>query len=229
MKYLFHYLTSNGQITETTNVHAPKTGVGAAAVARHSQTDALPSAIENYTVFLFVRNPYKRLVSGYLDKYRPSKYGNTFVESRWKHNTLTFSLFVSELEKRDWKMVEQGHFEEQTAARFQPEVFRAKELYAYDIERIDYAQIERSFGMAIPPEVRSFRGNHTRDIAESTVKEPIAPTVSVADWDMSSYYEKKVPVSCFYTPDLKRRVHAVYNADFYFAKLLGVDYEAERL
>lgn len=230
VKYLFHYLVSNGQDTDKQSVHTAKNiGRGGSASAL---IECLPSRIENYTVFLFVRNPFKRLVSGFLDKYRPSEHGNSFADARWKHPTLTFSLFVNELEKREWKMVEQGHFEEQTASHFKPEIFRAKELHCYDIEHIDYSQIETAFGTTIPAEVRNYRGDHTRDIS---VKSPASASTSisastiVADWELSTYFKQKVPVASFYTPDLKRRVREFYNADFYFAKLLGIDYDNARL
>ena len=61
----------------------------------HTDLDmnSLPDEIENYTTIIVGRNPYKRLVSGFLDKYKP---GGEY-RHLWKKPALTFSSFVSEV------------------------------------------------------------------------------------------------------------------------------------
>jgi hypothetical protein len=70
----------------------------------------LPDDIENYTTLIFCRNPYKRLVSGFLDKYGPT---GEFLHF-WKHSSISFSQFVDALVKKDWLMIHYNHFRPQT-------------------------------------------------------------------------------------------------------------------
>ena len=56
----------------------------------------LPENIDDFTIVLIVRNPYKRLVSGFIDKY--SMYDKYY--RLWDPSVpLTFSNFVDEIEK----------------------------------------------------------------------------------------------------------------------------------
>jgi hypothetical protein len=77
VKNIFFFLTTNN-IPEY--IHNP-------------ENDSLPDDIENYTTIIIIRNPYKRLVSGFLDKY--SEYGE--FRKYWLLPTLVFSQFVDEL------------------------------------------------------------------------------------------------------------------------------------
>ena len=58
----------------------------------------IPDDIVNYTTIIIGRNPYKRIVSGFLDKYRiPGEKIEGQFRKWWKYDTITFSMFVDEL------------------------------------------------------------------------------------------------------------------------------------
>ena len=77
----------------------------------------LPDDIINYTTIIISRNPYKRLISGFLDKYSINGHFRHF----WKYKFITFSRFINELLKNDWKMVDKHHFTPQTTEKFDKE------------------------------------------------------------------------------------------------------------
>ena len=81
IKKIYKYLTE--QILVQNNVHDAS-----------DYKNELPANIEQYTSIIIIRNPYERIVSGFLDRYRPS---NGMRKYRWKDKTITFEKFVNEL------------------------------------------------------------------------------------------------------------------------------------
>ena len=83
-----------------------------ADIVIHTQKDIqnFPSDIENYTIILIIRNPFEKLISGFLDKYRK----NGEFRHLWLHNTITFSKFVEEIVNNNWNVIDQHHFTMQT-------------------------------------------------------------------------------------------------------------------
>jgi len=63
--------------------------------------NSIPDDIENYTTIIINRNPYKRIISGFLDKYK----SNGQFRKLWKYDKLTFSMFVDELIKNEWQLI----------------------------------------------------------------------------------------------------------------------------
>lgn len=178
----------------------------------------LPKNIEDYAIILFIRNPYKRLVSGFLDKY---KEGGQY-RNRWNHSTITFSKFVDELICDNWKMVEKSHFIQQTRERFDVNIItKAKSFKIYDIENIDYTYIEELYGTKIPQEVLNFKGEHIRN--------KFAPDYNdndnVYDLDMKIYFKYNVTFKKFYNEPIKNKVYNFFQKDFLFFKEYGFDYE----
>lgn len=89
VKTLFLYLNKLNYSTPQ-HIHSPST------------FHPLPHDIENYTTLIFIRNPYHRIVSGFLDKYKKTgQYRN-----KWTHPTITFSKFVEELIHHNWNIVD---------------------------------------------------------------------------------------------------------------------------
>ena len=82
----------------------------------HTARDSnkLPNDIENYTTIIIIRNPYKRIISGFLDKYK--KTGQ--FRHLWDNSVLSFSQFVDKLVNCEWKIVEKHHFTPQTSEGF---------------------------------------------------------------------------------------------------------------
>jgi hypothetical protein len=166
----------------------------------------LPNDIEKYTTFLFCRNPYKRLVSGFLEKYNESG----TCRSLWKYKTITFSDFVDELLTNTYKMVEFGHFIPQLSEHFNLSILKSK-LYIYDIEHIDYSTLEKIYAISIPQEIIHFRGGHERK--KYRVK---FTGNSVYHLDMKLYYEYDVDLNKFYNKTIKQKVYQFYKNDFRF-------------
>jgi hypothetical protein len=174
----------------------------------------IPDDIEKYTTILISRDPYKRLVSGFLDKYRK----NGPYRHMWKHDNITFSKFVDELIKNDWKMVEKHHFTPQTSEKFDMRVMLSRCIKCYDIESIDYSYIETLYNVNIPEEFKSKKEGHERKKYELTIEEP------VYDVDMSKYYEFNVDSKYFYSEELKNKVYSFYENDFVFFSERGLSY-----
>jgi hypothetical protein len=104
--------------------------------------------INDYVIIVFTRNPYERLVSGFLDKYNPN-YGE--FKQMWGGSMLTFSLFVDELVTKKWNKVEHHHFTPQTSEGYNfNQMKKAKELIVYDIKNIDYDRISQIYNKSIP-------------------------------------------------------------------------------
>ena len=181
----------------------------------HTEDDVhnLPDDIENYKTIIISRNPYKRLVSGFLDKYRK----NGEFRHLWK-DTITFSKFINELVKNDWKMCDRHHFIPQTKDDFDERIIESK-CICYDIENIDYNHIEKIFNVKIPEEVLQIKQGHERKKYDFDFDE------YVYDLDMDIYYDFNVDTKYFYNDELKKKVYEFYKDDFVFFEKFGIDYE----
>ena len=183
----------------------------------HTANDShpLPNDIENYTTIIFIRNPYKKIISGFLDKYRK----NGEFRDLWKYDKITFSTFVDELIKNDWKMVESHHFKPQTGGNYNSNILRSKCLKIYDIENIDYSFIESLYHKKIPEEFLKFNlMGHERKKFDHQFEEP------VYDLDMDIYYDSNVDMKYFYNEEIKNKVYHFYKNDFLFFNHQGIDY-----
>ena len=165
----------------------------------------LPVDIEKYTTLLFCRNPYKRLISGFLDKYNEAG----TCRKIWKYNTITFSNFVDELISNRYKMIDFDHFVPQISQDFNLSILKSK-LYIYDIERIDYSTIETLYAISLPQEIIQFRGGHERK------KNMVAFPGNVYHLDMKIYYNYDVDLTQFYNQTIKNKVYQFYKNDFIF-------------
>jgi hypothetical protein len=176
--------------------------------------NTLPNDIEKYTTIIICRNPYKRIVSGFLDKYR---IGGEF-RHLWKYNTVTFSKFVYELEKNNYRMVEKHHFTPQTSENFNIKMLKSKSIKFYDIENIDYNYIENLYNKKIPEEVLKKNFGNERGKYTTTIDK------YVYDLPMIMYYNSNVNFKYFYNENLRNRILKFYKNDFAFFYNLGIDY-----
>ena len=180
--------------------------------------DIIPDDSENYTIILFVRNPYERLVSGFLDCYRKGSGG---YYSKWKESTLTFSNFVEYLLKDDWDIIDRHHFTPIASEFFNENLIKnSKEYIIYDIKNIDYKKLETIYNKTIPPSLIAFKGDHIRKETE-LLENP------VYNLDMELYFNYKVPVRFFYNKELKQKVYDYFKFDFEYLKKHGFDYDKE--
>ena len=184
----------------------------------HRATDyrSLPPnlTIESYQVFLFIRNPYERLVSGFLDKYHDHD-GALGPRHQWvyHHIPLTFTNFVDQLVKRD-PMIDHHHFTPQTTEDFNDKIRYHTNMIVYDIKNIDYHHLENVFQTIIPPEVRNFRGTHIH-------KSTSVIDSDVYDLPIAHYYHSKPLTRCFYPPFLQEKVAQFYRQDLEFFQQKG--------
>ena len=174
----------------------------------------LPYDIENYTTIIISRNPYKRLVSGFLDKYNI----NGEFRKMWKWKFITFSMFVNELEKQNWNAIEKHHFEPQTSGGFDKKILNSKCIKFYDVENIDYKYIEELCNVKIPENVLHKKEGHERKKYNKDFNE------RVDNLYMMKYYYYNVNIKYFYSEKLKDTVRKFYNSDFEFFYLHGIDY-----
>jgi hypothetical protein len=134
-----------------------------------SDVNPLPIDIENYTTIIISRNPYKRVVSGFLDKYSD----NGQFRKMWNYSTISFSIFVDELIKQNWKMIDKHHFTPQTTERFHAKILNSKCIKCYDIENIDYKYIENLYNKKLPEILLNKRQGHERKQYSSNFNTPV--------------------------------------------------------
>lgn len=176
-------------------------------------SNALPIDIETYITIIISRNPYKRIISGFLDKYRK----NGIFRHLYTHNTLTFSKFVNELIKNDWKMINRHHFTPQTTESFNTKILHSKCIKFYDIENIDYSYIETLY-TKIPDRVLHKKQGHELTIKSDTF------TGNAYDLNIDNYQNYNINFKLFYNKELKYKIFKFYQNDFTFFKEHGIDY-----
>lgn len=198
IKNLFLFLTT-GKVYNTQDVH-------------NLSLCNLPPNLLNYTILLFIRNPYKRIISGFLEKYKQS--GS--CEHLWNIPIrLTFANFVNNLTYS--RVIDQHHFEPQINRLFFNRLYRIKKII-YDIENIDYAYIENLYKIIIPDNVKMYRGDHCATAKKIT-------NYFLYDLLMREYADYKPTTRLFYNNHLKFKIDKYYALDFYFFKIFGFKYE----
>lgn len=176
---------------------------------------ALPNDVREYTIIMVGRNPYKRLVSGFLEKYNK----NGQFRNLWKHEKLTFSKFVNEIINRNWKMIDRHHFTLQTSERFDIKIFGSKCFKFFDVANIDYEFIEKLYNKKIPEELIKFKGGHERKKKDTDINE------YVYDMEQEEYIESNVDYKYFYNDELKKKIYNFYMNDFiYFDRVFHIKY-----
>lgn len=199
IKKIFWYLKTNN---ENYKIHTQK------------EDNGLPDDIENYIVILIIRNPYERIVSGFLDKYGPK---GTF-RRLWTNKEISFTNFIDELVKNNWSVIDNHHFTPQTTEKFNNNIIlKSKELKIFDIKNIDYSYIENLYNKKITDNLLNFRGGHER-------KTIIPLEKNVYDLDMKTYHGYNVNIKYFYNEDIKNKIYDFYKNDFIFFKNHGFDY-----
>jgi len=139
IKNLFYYLTNQN----TKDLHREYTGF------------SNDSNIDDYTIILVIRNPYERIVSGFLNKYNIT---GSF-RKMWKNDEmLTFKNFVDNLVDERFDQIEIHHFTPQLSEKWHDDIKNHKLLKIFNIENIDYGYIETLYGKKIPSEYLQFRG-----------------------------------------------------------------------
>ena len=176
----------------------------------------LPNDIENYTTIIFTRNPYNRLVSGFLDKYGPGR----SYRNLWKHPSLTFSRFVDEVIKSNWTMIDKHHFTSQITEDFDKKILKSKMITCYDVTNIDYTYIEQLYNTKIPENIINKKRGHERTFQN----QPLWNNTDVYDLHIDKYINYDIDLKYFYNHELRTKVFLFYKDDFYFFDKYNIDY-----
>lgn len=203
VKTLFYFLITGD---ESPQIHSCK------------DRNALPRNIEEYTTIIVSRNPYERLVSGFLNKYKP----DGEFRHLWNDFPLTFSKFVNSLVKNNWKHVERHHFTPQLSEHFNKRILSSKIFKIFDIKDIDYAYIEELFEKKLPESVLKKRFGHekkSQNLKIASFEKPIY------DIPMIDYLKYDVEAKYFYNGSIRKLVYDFYRKDFKFFKAHGMEYD----
>lgn len=146
-----------------------------------------------FTNVLFVRDPFKRFVSGVLDKHIDGSFSYLFRPSSFLDAAKNIGL------------LDEHHFAPQASDAYLPSLPYAR---VFDIEDIDYSFLSEILGMRVEPRVmhkkREFSGDCPPSLASATYEE-LAEIKSKGD--VPSY-------DCFYDEESKGLVAWHYREDF---------------
>ena len=202
IKNIFWFLqTSNLE----NSIHTPK------------DNNELPNNIENYITIIFIRNPYKRIISGFLDKYK--KKGQ--YRYLWKDSVLSFSQFVDKLINCDWKTIDCLHFTPQTTEKFDKKILHSKIIKFYDIVQIDYEYVEQLYNKKIPEYILNKKQGHERLL---NINVENYYNNYVYDLHIDDYIDYNIDINYFYNKDIREKVFNFYINDFIFFKENSFDY-----
>lgn len=186
-------------------------------IGKHD-TYELPDDISSYIIIIIIRNPYKRIISGMLDKYK----SNGLLRKMWTiEEPLCFSNFLNKFSEENYDLVEYEHFSPQTSGWFVDYIESHKKTIICDIENIDYEYIGSLYNKIIPPEVIQFRGDHIN----SSIN-PLNETVYDTQIDELSGY--KIPIEYFYNQELKNKMLHIFKKDFEFFESKGFYYSCKQ-
>ncbi|MBD3262198.1 MAG: hypothetical protein GF334_11125 [Candidatus Altiarchaeales archaeon] len=172
-----------------------------------------PETFQDYRKYIIIRNPYARLVSGYVDVYVK----NLRSRKPWK----TFSDFVHALENDNkFKAVDRHHFVPQTGEYFKKindSVKKWDRVVCCTDLNSQIIEINKEIGV----DCHLLIHNATFDKRFSQT--PI-PAYSMSDKEILRY---KPSFPCFYNEELSRVVEKVYASDFDFFSSQGFHYSSK--
>jgi hypothetical protein len=192
-----------------------QTGIEFSPIHTSLDFNELPNDIENYTILMFIRNPYERLISGFRDKYNINGTCRYLYES----SNLTFVDFVNNLIKSNFTLIDEHHFEPQIKNNNEIEqILKSKNLTIYDINNINYKYIEELYNKNIPDVLLNFKGDHIDN-------RTILYNDYVYNMNIDEYNDKKVYTKYFYNTYIKNKIYNFYKEDFIFFEKNGFNYE----
>jgi len=201
IKNIFWFLQTDNLINL---IHTPK------------DSSELPNDIENYITIIFIRNPYKRIISGFLEKYKKDGY----YRHLWKNLFLSFSQFVDKVIIYD-EQIDPHHFTPQTTEKFDKKILLSKIIKFYDIGKIDYEYIEQLYNKKIPECVINRKVGHERFFCVNTED---YYNNYVYDLHIDDYLHYNIDTKYFYNEEIREKVFNFYINDFSFFKENGIDY-----
>ena len=227
VKNIFFMLRDNLNKTLVGQVHSYKD---------HSNGWHYPEDNKKYTLIVVMRNPYFRLISGFLDKY---KHNGQFRGWWPKDLPCTFSNFVDLLIEKRNDIVDFLHFFPQvdSVSAFNVPHFQLKdfkEVRVMDLKNIDYEYFENKFETKLQDiGAIEFRGVHANSISKRKKDKAILLPFDFIPEDLydipiDEYHQKWIlPYYKFFNREIERKVRVFFRTDFEFALKQGIDYEKE--
>lgn len=125
--------------------------------------EKLPKDYHSYKIILIIRNPYKRIISGFIDKYGNinSLYYNDWIKN-YPNNRLTFYNFVKELAYNYYKVIDKHHFSPQLSENWEDQIMNHHNLHIFDIASIDYDFLEKIYFTKIPLPIKKYKGKSSK-------------------------------------------------------------------
>ena len=181
--------------------------------------NSIPINIHEYTIIIIIRNPYERLLSGFLDKYH--KHGQ--FRYMYKKNIITFNDFINELICENWSVIDKHHFTPQTSEEFnENKLLLAKKVIIYDLKNIDYKYIEELYEKKIPDILLNWHGAGPENGYRGSYN------VSYKDYlynlDIEIYHKSDVKPFQFYNDEIKSKIYKFYENDFIFFSKYDIKY-----
>lgn len=204
VKRIYYYLTENN---EDPKIHT-----------RMDEHDISKINLADYEIIIVMRNPYDRLVSGFLEKYR---FDGPFIEL-WPTNIkLNFTNFVEQLLNNNFNVINQDHFARQLSEFWDPNIAKQKGLHVYDLSKISYTYIESLYAVPLPERVLNKREGHEQHRRSIDMSDK-----PIYDMLQSEYMtdETKPQTRNFYTREMADKVKAYFADDFEFARAHGLEY-----
>jgi hypothetical protein len=171
--------------------------------------------LNEYKIFIFIRNPYERIVSGFLDKY--AEPNGAFYHMWNKDIPLTFNNFVNDLTINTYKHIQRHHFTPQLSEAWHNIIKTQSALKVYDIFEIDYEYLGSIYNKIIPSEIINFRGDHAN-------KKEIVDCAKVYNLLQKDYTDKRPVTASFHNTELANKIHTFYKVDFDFFESIGLTY-----
>ena len=184
--------------------------------------------MKNLTHILFIRNPYHRFVSNFIQTYI-KKWGgddirltNGIAEDRLQY--LTFKYFVNTVLKNK-KLLRREWF---VNDHFRPQITNYNKQFnftrIFDLYNIDYDYLSNRFHKEIKiPTINYLRetGMNHVNIQNDYYKEP------VYDYTINTFKDIKIipKYKYFYNDDLKQKVREIYKEDFDFFESNGFKFD----
>ena len=183
--------------------------------------EALPENYLEYKIFIIIRNPYKRIISGFFNKYANDDdkylymYNNKFNNSGLK---LNFKNFVDILEKEKLgKYIEIHHFTPQLSEKWDDKLLKHPDITFYDISNINYDEIKKHFNNNIN------NINNIKIITKNNLKKNNIINAHLIE--IIKLKQLSPDYKCLYTKEIKEKVYNYYKKDFELFKLLGFNYD----
>lgn len=174
-----------------------------------------PKTFKNYRKYIVIRNPYRRLVSGYIGVYikNPNRSNRP-----WK----TFQSFVEALEADPgFKNIDRHHFVPQTGEYF-PKINKIINVWDRIIPAMDLSTHFKEINRELNVNFEISKHNKSFEHREARV---LKPAYSMTDEEIKRH---KPAFNCFYNEDIASVVHKIYKKDFEFFESCGIQYSIGR-